>query len=251
MFVRVNRRYAHTGIHGRVVHGVGRDIVSGVYRQGERLPNEAEFIARFNGSRTAIREAFRVLSAKGLLEAKQRAGTRVRAREFWHMWDPDVLAWHPVKTLNVQMVQQLLEIRALVEPEAARLITDRSDKIAKIQELEKLCRTMEYAWEDRDVAKVHELETGFHLALLENCGNEFLIRSSEAVRLILDYCHLVQLAQAGNYSGAARWYRLIVEKIKYGDSANAANAVRSLIIRDQELLRSRGYALSHRQSAVA
>ncbi|MBL4739958.1 MAG: FadR family transcriptional regulator [Sneathiella sp.] len=74
------RRYPQVGIHGRVVHELGKDIVRGFFRPLEKLPDEATLTDRFKSSRTALREALRVLAAKGLLEARQRAGTIVRAK---------------------------------------------------------------------------------------------------------------------------------------------------------------------------
>ena len=46
-------------------------------------------------SRTSIREAVKVLSAKGLLQARRRVGVRVRDRDDWNLLDPQVLSWHP------------------------------------------------------------------------------------------------------------------------------------------------------------
>src|ERR1700761_7582277 len=77
-----------------VAHQLAVLIIGGKLKPGETLPKEDAFAAALSVSRTAYREAVRMLTAKGLLTAKPRAGTRVLPREQWSLLDPDVLAWH-------------------------------------------------------------------------------------------------------------------------------------------------------------
>ena len=73
---------------------LGRDIVGGVYPPGSLLPNADGMCARFSVSRTALREAYSILSAKALIVARPKIGTRVRPKADWNLLDPEVLAWH-------------------------------------------------------------------------------------------------------------------------------------------------------------
>ena len=57
------------------------------------LPQEAALCAQYAVSRSVLREATRVLVAKGLVVSRQRAGAIVRPRNEWHLLDPDVLYW--------------------------------------------------------------------------------------------------------------------------------------------------------------
>ena len=68
-------------------------IVSGEYAPGATLTGEVAFAAELNVSRSAYREAVQVLTAKGLVESRTKAGTRVLPRHRWNLLDPDVLAW--------------------------------------------------------------------------------------------------------------------------------------------------------------
>ncbi|MFC3217313.1 FadR/GntR family transcriptional regulator [Comamonas sp. JC664] len=68
-------------------------IASPEYGPGATLPNEEELCERLGVSRTAVREAIKALSAKGMLEARPRTGTRVRPQEQWSLFDADVLGW--------------------------------------------------------------------------------------------------------------------------------------------------------------
>ena len=81
--------YPRAGLHGRIVHAIGRRIVSGAIRPGEQLPTPA----RVRAGRGVLREAIKVLAAKGLVVSRPKTGTRVRPPEAWNLLDPDVLAW--------------------------------------------------------------------------------------------------------------------------------------------------------------
>jgi len=94
------RKNTTRALHERIIGDLGQEIVSGGLKPGERLPSDSELIERFSASRTAIREAMKVLSTKGLIEARQRAGTRVRPRAEWDLLDTDVLGWHTPDAIN-------------------------------------------------------------------------------------------------------------------------------------------------------
>src|SRR3981081_1536157 len=80
------------GLHRQVVEGLGRRIGQGDLRPGE-VADITEVQGRYGASRTAVREAIKVLSAKGLIAARPRYGTYVRPRGEWNAFDADVLQW--------------------------------------------------------------------------------------------------------------------------------------------------------------
>ncbi|WP_244424019.1 GntR family transcriptional regulator [Methylobacterium sp. GXF4] len=61
-------------IHGSVARDLGVAILAGRYAPGDVLPGEIEFSEQLKVSRTAYREAVRILSAKGLVESRPRTG---------------------------------------------------------------------------------------------------------------------------------------------------------------------------------
>ena len=81
-------------VHRAVAELIGSRIVRGDYPPGTLLPNEAKWAADFNVSRSAIREAIKILTAKSLLTSRPKVGTRVEPREFWNLLDREVLAWY-------------------------------------------------------------------------------------------------------------------------------------------------------------
>src|SRR5689334_5575452 len=80
-------------LHGKVARELGLRIVRGAYAPRAVIPNETAFDPALRISRTAYREAVKLLTAKGLVDSRAKAGTRVRAAADWNMFDPDVLAW--------------------------------------------------------------------------------------------------------------------------------------------------------------
>ena len=67
-------------LHGTIARQLGTDIVSGRYAPGDLLDNEIVSSEQFAVSRTAYREAVRILAAKGLVDARPKVGTRVNPR---------------------------------------------------------------------------------------------------------------------------------------------------------------------------
>lgn len=112
-------------IHQAIARQLGTAILNGEYQPGETLTGEIEHSSALGVSRTPYREAIRTLVAKGLLESRPKAGTRVTARERWNVLDPDVLAWMFADRPNPAFVRDLFELRDLLEPAAARFAARR------------------------------------------------------------------------------------------------------------------------------
>lgn len=114
-------------VHEYLATHLGRDIVGGHYKPGDQLPNEIDLRDRLSVSRTALREAYRVLGAKGLIVSRQNVGTRVRPRSQWNMLDPDVLTWHLETGPSEAFIVDLFDLRQMIEPPAAARAARRGD----------------------------------------------------------------------------------------------------------------------------
>src|SRR4029453_10155921 len=128
--------YPRRGLHGEVVHLIGLQIMSGELKPGDPLPPEDELTSNLAVSRTVLREAVRVLAAKGLVDARPKIGTRVRARADWNILDPDVLSWRAEASNDSRLYEETTEVRLAIEPLAARLAATRAteDEITGITE---------------------------------------------------------------------------------------------------------------------
>jgi DNA-binding FadR family transcriptional regulator len=80
-------------IHQSVARDLGTAILSGKFAPGDNLGGEIESAGDLGISRTAYREAIRILIAKGMVESRPKAGTHVTPRKRWNLLDPEVLAW--------------------------------------------------------------------------------------------------------------------------------------------------------------
>jgi DNA-binding FadR family transcriptional regulator len=108
------------GILGSVLDDLGRRIVGGEWMSGEAVPIENEMILQYGFSRSVIREAIRMLNAKGLVRSRQMAGTKVLPRAEWRHLDPDVIGWRIKAGDRKMLLDDLLHVRLVLEPSVAR-----------------------------------------------------------------------------------------------------------------------------------
>jgi DNA-binding FadR family transcriptional regulator len=122
---QIEPRRASPRIHGTIAHDIGVEIVGGVRQPGDLFGGEIEASEALGVSRTAYREAIRILAAKGLIESRPKAGTRVTPRARWNMLDPDVLAWTFEGEPDAGFIRDLFELRGIIEPAAAAFAAAR------------------------------------------------------------------------------------------------------------------------------
>jgi DNA-binding FadR family transcriptional regulator len=165
-------------IHGTIARELGAAIVSGRYQPGDALRGEIEASHRLKISRTAYREAMRILAAKGLIISRPKAGTHVNRRAEWHLLDPDVLEWMFEFEPDIAMLENLFELREIIEPAAAALAAKRRTNahIAR----------MKAGLEDMAKHTLHEAagrlaDRDFHAALLEASANAFLLSLTNGI----------------------------------------------------------------------
>src|SRR5262249_3999556 len=156
-------------LHDKVTRELALGIVRGVIGKGESaLSTEGDLCRHLNVSRTILREAVKVLAAKGLIEVRPRTGIRVRPRNEWNLVDPDLLAWLCEAGVDDLFIRDLCEVRAIVEPAAAELAASRaSDR--EIEDLLHWYRLIE-ANTQNEAARL-EADRSFHAAIFNACHN--------------------------------------------------------------------------------
>jgi DNA-binding FadR family transcriptional regulator len=174
-----NRRSADKTLssHDQIARALGTEILRGLYAPGENLPPEPDLLARFEVSRTVLREVSKTLSAKGLVIAKTRVGTKVQDPLYWNYFDADLLSWKVSLGMDPAFRQSLVEIRRAVEPPAAALAAARRSD-ADLAELARCIGLMARPGHSRQSFAEADLE--FHLAIGAASGNP-LMRSIAAV----------------------------------------------------------------------
>jgi DNA-binding FadR family transcriptional regulator len=219
------RTYPRRGLHGAVVHEIGVRILNGELKPGDTLPDNG-VLDEADVSRTVVREAIKVLAAKGLVESRPKVGTRVRPRRDWNLLDPDVLAWQVEAGADPGFLEQALELRRMIEPAAARLAAERASE-PQIAALYEAYEEMFAAGDDLDAFMAPDLR--FHSLLLEACGNELLEHMSEIFTAVLRTVFAYSSSSSRSYPRAARRHRAIVEAIEARDPDAAERAVLRLI----------------------
>ncbi|MGC4803430.1 FadR/GntR family transcriptional regulator, partial [Providencia huaxiensis] len=76
-----------------IAENLGQLILTSTYLPDSTLPSELELSEQFQASRTAIREAIKILAAKGMVLARPKIGTRVMPPSNWNFLDQDLLTW--------------------------------------------------------------------------------------------------------------------------------------------------------------
>ena len=220
------RGYRLRGAHGRLVQALGSRILSGKLRPGDPLPRESELIAQFQVSRTAIREATRVLAAKGLIESRQKAGTKVRPRTAWNLLDPDILAWQSTDGLTRQFVDDLVELRQVIEPTAARLAAARATA-AEAAGIEAAFERMVAAAGDRGAYYAADL--AFHMAIFGACHNELIGQLNGIVATVIEASFRLQSRSVIEPRASLGLHRAVLREIVRHDPAAAEQAMRRII----------------------
>lgn len=106
---------------------LAQDIFAGTLAVGDRFPADTELCARFGVSRTVVREALRLLTGKGLIEARPKLGTHVAASQDWALWDRDIMAWRAQAGDSAAMLAEIADMRLALEPSLAALAAARAD----------------------------------------------------------------------------------------------------------------------------
>ena len=216
-----------TSSHGQVAHALGRGIVHGRYREGELLPAEADLMKQFGTSRTVLREAIKMLAAKGMVVSRSKVGTRVRERSAWNMFDTEVLRWYLEGGIDRRFLRDLAEIRLAVEPAAAALAAARRSE-QDLAAMDAAITTMRDA--NALNAGYAEADLALHLALADACGNVFMRSIGAVIEAALRVSF--QLSSPPDPIEHERSWKAhadIVEAIRRGDADAAAKATERVI----------------------
>ena len=229
-------------LRDQLVETLGCEILHGERQPGDVLPSEAELLARFKVSRTVLREALQILSAKGLVDARQRRGTAVRDRLDWNHLDPAFLEWQGQPHASDRALQQLMEVRRIVEPPAAALAALRANGPERDRIAAAYAGMRDAA---QDVEAFIRADLKFHTAVLEASGNRFLLPVVHAIRTTLAASlHTTNRRPDENRRISLPLHSAILDAVLAADGPGAARAM-ELHLDDTERRRARARARSH------
>lgn len=153
-----------------IVEDLGTAIVTGQYPVRSALPFEMQLCEEYGASRPTIREAVKMLSAKGLLVARQRKGTTVQPESQWSLLDRDVVRWMMKRDFSLNLLIDLTEIRLAIEPRAAALAARTASDDQRQSMVRAIDRMIAAERGDEDPL---EADIAFHTAVLHASNNPF------------------------------------------------------------------------------
>jgi DNA-binding FadR family transcriptional regulator len=212
-------------VHRHVVKTLAQRILRQEFKAGTLLPSEPELCETLNISRSALREAIKVLGGKGLVTPRPRTGTVVRKREDWNLLDPDLLVWSMEIEPNPEFVLSLIEARQVIEPAAARLAARRATA-EDLAVVEDAYRRMSVAKAALDFEAFNEADIDFHKGLLRASHNIVFQQMSTTIGAALAYGFRLTIERAHEPGASLPNHGEVIEHIRArdGDAAHASMA---------------------------
>jgi DNA-binding FadR family transcriptional regulator len=214
------RNLTHT-----IVDDLGIAIIKGKMAPGALFP-EAELSNRYQVSRTVLREAVKMLTAKGLIRSRARQGTHVLPERDWNMLDPDVLRWLMERKFSFELLMDFMEVRMAIEPKAAARAASKADEKKK-QNILHAIKRMEAA--ERGEDDPLESDIAFHISILEASGNRFFLDLTGIVRAALFFSIQRSNEYAGVRMADVREHKAVADAIIAGNPRLAEQRMTELI----------------------
>ena len=227
-------------IPGAIARDIGMQIVSGRFKPGDILHGEIETSGRLHVSRTAYREAVRILAAKGLVKALRKVGTRVSPQDAWHLLDPDVLGWIFEFDPDERMLANLFELRRIVEPEAAALAAIRRSE-SDLKDMAEALKGMSRYTLSSKAGRL--ADQAFHAALLRATGNAFVGSLTASVGAAVTWTTMYKGHHSQQLRDSVPDHQLVYDAVARKDAEAARSAMADLIdlaLRDTTNVRKGG-----------
>ena len=182
-----------------------RDLIVRLDLRPGAVISEPELVERLEIGRTPIREALRRLAQEKLVEVYPRRGMFVT-------------------NVDVRDLARLCEVRAVLEPEAARLAAERATQL-DLDEIGGLLNELRgrRAWDDRALI---DLDERIHRTIYRCCHNHFLEATLEEYYTLALRIWLMALDQTGELQAAVLDHRALLEAIAFGKGEQAAQIMR-------------------------
>ena len=213
-------------IHQAIARQLGTAIVAGVHKPGDLFEGEIEAAERLGVSRTAYREAVRILIAKGMLESRPKAGTRVLPRSRWNVLDPEMLAWMFAGEPDPAFVRDLFELRGLIEPAAAELAARRRTD-AQLATMEQALAAMGQHGLATEAGRAADQQ--FHHAILAATQNDALAALASSVGAAVSWTTTFKQRKTSAPRNPLPDHRAVFEAIAAQDTAAARSAMGELL----------------------
>ncbi|TCU54460.1 GntR family transcriptional regulator [Novosphingobium sp. PhB57] len=213
-------------LHHAVAQRLATHVVNGDYPPGHVFPAEVEHAELLGVSRSVLREAFRMLTAKGLVSSRPKAGTRVNERRKWNLLDPDVLSWQIQCGASDEFLRDLFELRMVVEPQAAEMAALRRDERQLLDMANALDSMERYTLTS---PKGRAADIRFHELLMEATRNEMLLALSNSISTAIASTTAIKHGMQDSPRDPMPEHHALYAQIAEGNPAKARKAMITLI----------------------
>lgn len=182
-------------------------ILSGEAKPGEML-TERRLAETLDMSRTPIRDALLMLESEGLLKRHGSRGLQV-------------------KQMRIEDYMEVLQIRLLLEPEAARLAAGHvpAETLADLRKrLQDLIDGAENGASRPDRETVRAVDDGLHGAIADMAGNAHLAQIIHALRRQTQIFDLRSIPE--RLTSTCQEHLVLIDCLEQGKSKEAAEAMR-------------------------
>jgi len=211
----------------KIAQRIMQIIGSGELRPSDVLPSERELANSFQVSRAVVREALGMLAVRGLVTIHQGKPTLVSDVSQWNTLDPKVL----LLLRNASTFHELMELRVMVEPEAAALAAER----ATAEEIANLYPLLDPS-HNVSMEKHVEADTAFHHGIVRATHNAVLLIVMSSVNDLLRENRRLTFQAPGMIAEAASWHQVILDALARHDAEGARQAMLSHLKQVDEAL---------------
>jgi len=221
-------------LHVQVASTIARRILSGDLAPGTVLPGEMILSIQMGISRTALREAVKLLNSKGLLRSKSKIGTMVIEKSNWNYLDPQLLEWMNAVSHSEIFYQQFIALRKTTEPDASALAA-KNATAEQLIELSEIFKKMEDISKNYDHLRWAEGNMRFHRLIYLSTGNDFYLPFGNVLATIYKSFSTYNEKDNGT---CIEEHRAIYAAIMAGDQAKARAASKVLFMTEKYRLPS-------------
>lgn len=192
-------------------------IETGEYTPGMVLPTERALAEKLGVGRPAIRESIKALSILDVLESRRGDGTYLKSLDRLRLGLPTKVE---LGTRDFNLLD-LLEVRKMIEPKAAKLAAARATE-SHLKRIEAQCVKVQQA---ESWASVTEHDLQLHTAIIDAAGNPILSEFNSALTRLLHRSREITGARASDRSQMLDSHSRIVDAILKGDGDEAEKAM--------------------------
>ena len=200
-------------------------ILAGKYAPGSILPGEMELGEQFGVSRTAVREAVKTLTAKGMVLPRPRIGTRVMPQSNWNFLDQELLSWWMTEDNFHQVIDHFLVMRSSLEPQAYLLAATLGTAEQKAQ-LNALMEEMVFLKKHFNRERWVEVDMAWHEHIYMMSANPFLTSFASLFHSVY-HTYFTSITQDDVVK--LEWHQAIVDAIQESDGQRALSACQALL----------------------